>query len=62
MPFEIDTGSWAMFYGKPNGLRSINRWRVFPFPWNPGGFGGSPPIHILIECGRTRLIGRSSSQ
>ena len=43
MPFEIDTGSWAMFYGKPNGLRSINRWRVFPFPWNPGGFGGSPP-------------------
>lgn len=29
MPFEIDTGSWAMFYGKPNGLRSINRWWVF---------------------------------
>ncbi len=36
MPFEIDTGSWAMFYGKPNGLRSINRWRVFHSPGTQG--------------------------
>ena len=62
MPFEIDTGSWAMFYGKPNGLRSINRWRVFHSPGTQGALAEVLLIHILIECGRTRLIGRSSSQ
>jgi len=42
MPFEIDTGSWAMFYGKPNGLRSINRWRVFQFPGTQGALAEFP--------------------